>query len=261
MTETIEDSVENFIDIESDLQQLAKPGVATPAVSGAESGSVVGAERVPSDSVPEGYPVPIDGDGALALEVRIDVDTSAIVFLNWPDDGTSFDQIEQLLSETGVAFDSFADLYGEEVPIAVRDGFVVAALRYGPDDTSRMPDRRGRTVDDEREVTATDVDAADDSAMNQVPFLTLLSLGMIWVHHEVVFGVGPTMGMGIWWVLIGFFLLGAVASDRAWVNATTDRELAKWWAVVVPLVPEVGAPLYLLQHYRARSVASLEQTE
>lgn len=265
MTETIEDSVETFLDLESDLQELAKPGVATPDVTGAESGSVVGAERVSTDSVPVDYPVPIDGDSALALEVRVDVDTTAIVFLNWPDDGTSFDQIEQLLSETGVAFDSFADLYGEAVPLAVLDGFLVASLQYGLDapttDAGDRPSAResesGSTGTDETD----DSGAIDGSASNQWVGITLLSIGMTWVYYEMAFRTGPSMGMGIWWVLIAFFLLGGVESDRAWVNATTDRELPKWWSGVVPLAAPIAAPLYLLEHRRALNAARLDRTD
>lgn len=261
MSEPIEESVESFLDIESDLQELGDPGVATPAISDVKSGSIVGAERAPADSVPEGYPVPIDGDSALALEVRVDVDTTAVVFLDWPDDGRGFGQIEQLLSETGVAYDSFADIYGEELPLAVRDGFLVAALQYDGDRPYQLPEAADRPIESEPGAESTADRQIDDAAANQIGFVTICTLAMTWVLHGIASGGDLTLVWGILAFAIGVFFFGAVASDREWINATTDRELASWWPVVVPLVPPVAAPLYLVQRYRARFAARLPRTK
>jgi hypothetical protein len=57
------------------------------------------------------------------------------------------------------------------------------------------------------------------------------------------------------WLVGAFLLLGAVESDRCWVNQTTERDLPQWWTVVPALVPALVL-LSLVEHYRARQTAT-----
>lgn len=89
---------------------------------GTLQGRVVGVERLPAEEVPDDYPVEVDADEALRVDVRpVEAADSTAVYFEWPpaDDG----QLDRLLDLRDVWQDRVDELEGEPIPLAVEDGY------------------------------------------------------------------------------------------------------------------------------------------
>lgn len=124
---SVDRAAESFVALEAELRGLLG-GVD------AQYGYAEDVERVPASAVPADYPVSIASETALRLRVLPDdavTEGSGVepwVYAAWPpdDDGP----LARLMALRDVDPESFADLHGERIPLAVEDGFLV--LRVPP---------------------------------------------------------------------------------------------------------------------------------
>lgn len=119
----LESSIEGLVELEAELSDDAG------AVAGTyDGGTLVGADKVPADDVPDDYPVAIPTGHALRLAVDAG-DATVDTFLAWPDRGSDAGHVERLLEAFDRDSTEFADLYGDEVALAAVDGWHVLDLR------------------------------------------------------------------------------------------------------------------------------------
>lgn len=231
MTEDADSKVEEFFDIESDLRNLTETGVATSDVTDVDSGTVMGVERVSTTAVPDEYPIQTTGERALAIEVEFDVGRKTTVFIDWPDEGADVEQIERLLDVADVSFDSFADIYGESIPLEVRDEYLVVPVH-----SSAEP-------------------AADSSASEYASSswlgTTLLSGLWTWAAVELILGDGLTLIGWASWAVVAAFLLAWAEMDRLWVAKTTNWTPDEKWTTAITLFPLAALPVYLFNRFAA----------
>lgn len=107
-----EGAAERFFELEAELAADETAGGADDRLRGL----VVDAETVPAGEVPGSYPLSIETDEALALQVDLG-DRTTVAYLDWPGaEGIDAESaLGRLLAALGVSADSFADLYGERV--------------------------------------------------------------------------------------------------------------------------------------------------
>lgn len=124
-------STERFVDIEDDVRQAESSVLPDGEVVTA---TIVDAERISSDDIPEEYPGEVDTDRCLKLSTNLQDNKTSDVYLNWsnedsPDSGSQIGKILQLheLEETEIA-----ELQGKEILLEVDNG------RYKPNIPSQV---------------------------------------------------------------------------------------------------------------------------
>lgn len=110
-------TVEEFLELE---QELTSSGGGVGGTY--EEGTVAAVSKVPAAEVPEGYPAAIDTTHALHVEIDT-VGSTVPVFLEWPDEGETSDQIDGLLAALGRDPREFAGVYGDRVALSTEDGW------------------------------------------------------------------------------------------------------------------------------------------
>ncbi|MBX0288189.1 hypothetical protein [Haloarcula salinisoli] len=111
-----DDAAASFLELDADLDTGQDPE------TGADSGHVADAERVPRERCPDGYPLGARTDEVLALTVDIGLD-ERVVYLAWPDEATDAPLV-WYLDATGI---ELRELYGREVQLAEREGHTTLA--------------------------------------------------------------------------------------------------------------------------------------
>lgn len=234
-----EETVDEFFRLESELQEIARAGRATPEVAGAESGLVLDVSRVPRTELPVDYPVPTSGERALALALELDTGHERTVFLDWPDEGGDLDQLTGLLARAGVSFDSFADLYGSRVPVTVVGDFLVVPVQG----------QVAEAVATGSQTAAADDGATDSETAGQLVGMTALSF--LWVIFVAALGsTDPAVAAGAC-VVVGFLLLGATVEDASHVATETAWSPSDWWTLAVAVFPPFAYPAYLWRRTQA----------
>lgn len=111
---TPDDVAETFLELDDDLDLT----LDTDQTGDSRRGLVVDADRVSTDEVPQGYPLPSSTDQAVALTVDFGEKTTT-VYLAWPDEGDGETGLTWLLDAMGI---ELRDLYGREVLVDREDG-------------------------------------------------------------------------------------------------------------------------------------------
>ncbi|WP_226023456.1 hypothetical protein [Halomicrobium salinisoli] len=121
----------SFVDVEREMQ--------SPPGEERTWGRAVDVDRVPIAAVPDNYPELIRSETALALTVAVegDDDRTAVLYFEWPGDGSA-ERLERLLSLLGIEPEQFADLHGKAIGLRRTHRHVTAAV---PDE-----DLRGRRL-------------------------------------------------------------------------------------------------------------------
>jgi len=228
-SESFDRTAERFLDLEADL------GDGSGAVD-AETGIVVGVERVDAGAVPETYPIEGDPEQALALSVDVG-GTEVPTYVAWPGgeaevaewrrkDGDG--RLGRLLSAAGVGL---GDLYGRRVPLERVDGQLRVAV---PPETPRSSGDWG-------------VGVVAGQALNAV-VLGLVALG------TATGGVSPLLLGAV--VLLSLVGLPYVTWKDAWYLRTHSdaREGPPFWAALaaVPGVNLLAAVEYLRRRRAAQ---------
>lgn len=115
--QAVEARIEELVELEQELRQPS--GTVTDGVFG--EGVIAGAERIPAEKVPEDYPVPIESEQAL----RIDVETEGGIvetYMEWAPHGEGSSHVERLLEVLGRTPDEFASIFGDRVVLDYQDG-------------------------------------------------------------------------------------------------------------------------------------------
>lgn len=113
----VESRVEEFVELEEELT-----GSETGASGTYDRGHVADAATLPAANVPEAYPVTIETEQALRLDVDAGGETVP-VYLEWPGEGEQSDHVGRLLDALGREPDEFANIYGDEVALTEQDGW------------------------------------------------------------------------------------------------------------------------------------------
>jgi len=114
----IEDATDSFLELESEF--------GTETLTGRARSRAVDVERVPVSAVPDGYPVEIRTEQALALSVEVDGERVPVYFPFEED--LSDNRLGRLLELKDIAPDRFADLYGESILLTVEGGHHVPVV-------------------------------------------------------------------------------------------------------------------------------------
>jgi len=115
---SVDTAAESFVAVEDDL--------APADESGRVWGRAVDVDRVSASAVPEGYPVEIETDRALALELAVEGERVTAYFALGDDlTGT---RLGGLLALKGISPERFADLHGESLLLELRDGHYVPVV-------------------------------------------------------------------------------------------------------------------------------------
>jgi hypothetical protein len=130
---------EGFLELESTLRRVE--GTEGSPTETRTTGSVTDARRVSVVDVPETYPEPIETPAAVAFDVRLDSGNETTVYVEWPETFTAETPLARLLASLDLSPDSFADLYGSEIPLRRVDGRYVLDLP-----SSTVTDRSPRGV-------------------------------------------------------------------------------------------------------------------
>lgn len=115
--QAVEARIEELVELERELQQPSGP--VTDGVF--EEGVIAGAERIPAEGVPEDYPVPIESEQAL----RIDVETDGGIvetYMEWAPHSKGESHVARLLEVLGRTPDEFASIFGDRVVLDYQDG-------------------------------------------------------------------------------------------------------------------------------------------
>jgi hypothetical protein len=131
---------EGFLELESTLRHVE--GTEGSPTETRTTGTVTDARRISVVDVPETYPERIETPAAVAFDVRLDTGNETTVYVEWPETFTAETQLARLLASLDLSPDSFADLYGSEVPLQRVDGRYVLDLPS----TSAETDRSHRWV-------------------------------------------------------------------------------------------------------------------
>lgn len=134
----VETTAERFLELETELAG-AEPTLPDGTV---RSGYIADAALVPVGEVPEGYPVSLGADRALAITIELETGREVPAYLDWPaDEGPTADSmLGRLLQTVDLEPEHLADLYGSRVLVTVTDGHYTL---YVPD---HPPRGSGRTV-------------------------------------------------------------------------------------------------------------------
>jgi hypothetical protein len=144
------EGVGNALDIENALSEV--PGTDADIDETEATGKVIEARKLPSDAVPDTYPVAIDSADAVGLRVLITADRETMVYLAWPDTYDQSADLACLLNDLGISPDRFADIIGAEIGLVVVDGQWVPEVAVesarphpasGTDQMPAMPDEAG----------------------------------------------------------------------------------------------------------------------
>lgn len=111
--------VEELLELETELKSLDGAEIDFDDVD--DSGTVVSAERVRIEDVPDSYPISFHTPHSLKLDVRLDLERETTVYLDWPDRLTEDTPLTRLLTNLDISPQSFADILGKEIPLE-RDG-------------------------------------------------------------------------------------------------------------------------------------------
>lgn len=204
------------------------------------SGLVRGAEPIPAANVPESYPLAVTTESALALQVGLRTGGTTTVYLDWPggEGVKASSPLGRLLAALDVSPDSFADLYGERLPLEREAGYYTVVL---------PPEQPKGSGDWELGVVG-------GVAFN-LTVVGLLALAT----------TGLPVGGVLWWLLVPFLVVNlAVLPFATYRDATYLRTHSDWnqgppfWAALsmVPVVNLGVSALYLWSRSRARFLGS-----
>ncbi len=138
---SMEARIEQLVELEQELTSSESAARGSGEATGDRiyaDGTIAGATKIPVTDVPDDYPVPIDSERAL----RIDVETEGGVvetYLEWDVDGTGQGHVEQLLDVLDRDPGEFADVFGDRVALDYRDGY----HGIDPEGTERLQSRSG----------------------------------------------------------------------------------------------------------------------
>lgn len=171
-----DDAAESFLELEADLD--ADLG-GTDTGRDTRRGLVVDGDRIDASEVPDGYPIAIRGEEALALTVdRGDGETTA--YVAWPGDGSEDARLPWLLDAMGIGL---GDLYGRTVLLDRVDGHDVLVT---PTERPRGSGAWGLGVAAGHVLNATLLAVAilGSVSLPALPvFLVWLSLTLVWLPY------------------------------------------------------------------------------
>lgn len=113
----VDQTVTEFLELEEELS------AGTRTTQTYEEGNIARANKIPTGDVPEGYPIPIETEQALRLDITVNGNEEVVTFLEWPGAGEQSDHVEQLLGALGHEMSEFADIYGDRVALDSKDGW------------------------------------------------------------------------------------------------------------------------------------------
>lgn len=115
-------STERFVEIEDDVRQSESSVLPDGEIVRA---TVVDAERISSNDVPEGYPGEVDTERCLKLSTNLQDNKTSDVYINWSDDNSldSESHIGKILQLHDLEETEIADLQGKEVLLEVDNGY------------------------------------------------------------------------------------------------------------------------------------------
>ncbi|MCL9814349.1 hypothetical protein [Natranaeroarchaeum aerophilus] len=215
-------TADQFLDLESDLAPTAATEVDDSIVA-----RVTGAGRVDADAVPDAFPVDIETDTALAIELSVR-DETVTTFFEYPDSGTN-ERLGRWLATLEIDPGAFADLNGQRVLLTVEEGFYVPIVPDHPPRGSRLG------------IVGILAGLAFSAA-----FYASLLVGFV----------------SLWWVvgfaLVTLVVLPAVTALDAWSLATeTDWRQSPWFWSVLLGIPPINVPAGILYLYYRRQARSL----
>lgn len=227
-----EATVEEFLELE---QELTGPGGGVGGTY--EEGTVAGVSKVPADEVPAEYPVAIDTRHALHLEIDT-VGSTVPVFLAWPDEGETSDQLDGLLEALGREPGEFAGVYGDRVALSTEDGWHTIDVER----TRRFHAAAATRADGSLDRTEYGVLAA--VAVGVVPYL-LLDTSLVWL-----------VGLSLLVSWIGIPVAMYVDMERVKERLGWDTKRSTWLVGgILPLVNvPVGAAYLVDRHVQTRGV-------
>lgn len=130
-SEELDAAADSFLEVEQEIDTMAE-GMQL-------RGQAIDVAQIPAHEVPDGFPYKIGTSDALALTLEIDQTEGKTVttYFEWPGQGGD-ERLAKLMELHGVPMDRFAELHGEDLLLAVRDGHFVPVL---PRDGVRGDDR------------------------------------------------------------------------------------------------------------------------
>ncbi len=130
-SEELDAAADSFLEVEQEIDTMAE-GMQL-------RGQAIDVAQIPAHEVPDGFPYKIGTTDALALTLEIDQTEGKTVttYFEWPGQGGD-DRLAKLMDLHGVPLDRFAELHGEDLLLAVKDGHFVPVL---PKDGIRGDDR------------------------------------------------------------------------------------------------------------------------
>lgn len=122
---SMEARIEQLVELEEELTSgesaVRDSGEATSDRVYTE-GIVAGATKVPAADVPDDYPVPIETEQALRVDVDVGEGTVA-TYMEWDVDGAGRGHVEQLLDVLDRDPGEFAEIFGDRVALDRRGGY------------------------------------------------------------------------------------------------------------------------------------------
>ncbi|UPM41995.1 hypothetical protein [Halocatena salina] len=233
-----DEQAEELLELESDLSSMA--GAEMDPNEQYESGTVLGAERVLFDAVPDTYPTTILSPYALRLDVRLSPNRNTSVYIAWPEQLTGDTSLDQLLSTVGVSAHSFADILGREIPVE-RDG-----SHYVVDFEHESPDTPTTETDVSSE--APDVESLDDSSpTSPYWYYVVVACSLTWTLYFPLYEYDTMVNVTIlaWLIFpVGMYF------DNQHVRERSTWTPNKWVWPVLSLVWFLNIPAVLVYLYK-----------
>ncbi len=233
-----DEQAEELLELESDLSSMA--GAEMDPNEQYESGTVLGAERVLFDAVPDTYPTTILSPYALRLDVRLSPNRNTSVYIAWPEQLTGDTSLDQLLSTVGVSAHSFADILGREIPVE-RDG-----SHYVVDFEHESPDTPTTETDVSSE--APDVESLDDSSpTSPYWYYVVVACSLTWTLYFPLYEYDTMVNVTIlaWLIFpVGMYF------DNQHVRERSTWTPNKWAWPVLSLVWFLNIPAVLVYLYK-----------
>lgn len=228
--QSAEATIGEFVELED---ELTSPG--TGAAGTYHRGTIADAAKIPAGNVPEEYPVPIDTEQALRLDVDVGAEVVP-VYLEWPGEGEGSDHLDRLLDALGREPDEFANIYGDRVALDVVEGW----HGIDPDRTVALRGRRR---------------ASDDPSLRRTELALLASVATGLLAFPLAeSGLPGVGGLGALLLVASWVAIPAVT----YVDIERVRDYIGWerssaWLVgaIVPVGNVLAGSLYLVDR-RAR---------
>lgn len=213
-------------------EELTAPETGAAGTYG--SGVVDGATRIPAPEVPDGYPLAVEGGEVLRLDVDVGPETVS-TYLPWPGGDVADSRLGRLLAALDYGPEEFADLYGDRVGLAHRDGWHVVDA----DATRELASRRSH---DPRGTRTRAYRAIPVLAALSVAPTVLASMGS--ASPVVTFGLVGTLAVALTGLPAAVYLDGRTVEEG---DGWTPR--VPFWvlACAVPVVQTGVALTYLLR--------------